>query len=112
MGAPKGNKNHLIHGLYSRNISISEADTIKKSSPDLNHEIVLLRVFVLRIACQLESRLEYDEQDRELLNTLNRMCNTIGILSTRRAYLNGSISEATVIIDSLVEKNSGLWLKS
>jgi hypothetical protein len=112
MGAPKGNKNHLMHGLYAKDISPIEADAVNKMSSDLSHEIFLLQVFVLRIIHRQAGKIDYDKEDYKLLRLMAYMCQVIGTLTTRRAYLNGEIGEADMVIDSLVERNSGFWLKA
>jgi hypothetical protein len=112
MGAPKGNKNHLMHGLYCKIISPFEAETANKMSRDLSDEILLLRVYVVRITLLLTGKLEYSHQDRELGSLVNRMIQTIGTLTTRRAYLNGEIGEDSMMIDAMVERNSARWAKA
>jgi hypothetical protein len=112
MGTPKGNKNHLMHGLYARKITPEEAEAVKKISRDLSYEITLLRVFALRILCQLHGKLKYSPQDRELVSLFSRMCQTIGTLSKRQADLNGWTDDDSMLIDSLVKSNSKFWEKA
>ncbi len=47
MGAPKGNRNALKHGLYARHLTPEAIDTLRRISPtDFQQEISIMRVLI------------------------------------------------------------------
>jgi len=60
-GGQPGNKNHLIHGLYSKQVSIEDSDLLESMPADLNqHELALARV---RLKTCLEKQLTAAPED-------------------------------------------------
>jgi hypothetical protein len=67
MAAPKGNKNALKHGLYSKHFSAEEQTRLGKMSPeDYRHEINMMRVAVRNV---FEIQVRLHKEVEELMNT-------------------------------------------
>jgi hypothetical protein len=66
MPAPKGNKNALKHGLYSKHFSQEEQTRLGKMSPeDYRHEINMMRVAVRNV---FEIQVRLHKELEELMN--------------------------------------------
>jgi hypothetical protein len=100
-GAPKGNKNALKHGFYSRQFTKDEGERLEQQdSTDVLAEINLLRVYVDRLAKYTTIDEKPNDDDLKALNTLSIITQSISTL-VRTHYLVRGKSGA--ITDSIMQ---------
>lgn len=102
MGAPKGNKNALKHGLYAKEISEEDQKELRKMPPkDFEHEIRMMRVaikntFELQMELREEIRSQKGKARLEKIEALGRITNSLAAavaglstLARTHALING-----------------------
>lgn len=94
MAAPKGNKNALKHGFYSKHLSRDEIATINKTdTTDLSGEIFLLRVIAGRLFKRLKTLSELSEQELKEVNTLTLITTAISTLARTQSIMGGLLPD-------------------
>ncbi len=116
MPAPKGNKNALKHGLYSKHFSAEEQTRLGKMSPeDYRHEINMMRVAVrnvFEIQVRLHKEVEelmnagraYDvEALAKITNSLSLAMTALNTTARTFALFNGTEPKVTDAFDEALE---------
>jgi hypothetical protein len=111
-GAPKGNCNALMHGLYAKHYTPEQKEELRKMGyGDLRHEMNVARMIVSDTVKIHKQLMAGEPVDIEKLTKLdNAACNAIDkvcLCATRYAILNG---EDASLNDSLTEALEGLPL--
>lgn len=115
-GAPKGNRNAVTHGFYSKFFTATEKELLKaESKKDVESEIKLLRVHIARLNQQISYDAIYHSDDKgnesrdehylHQLETMTHMMTAIAAL-IRTDHLrdpNGGIAQG--ILDAIMEMN-------
>lgn len=108
-GGQPSNKNALKHGFYAKNFSADETKRLDdQDSTDVIGEINLLRVYVDRLANQIELKNKPNDDDLKALNTLSLITQSISTL-TRTHYLVRGKSGA--VTDSILQALEELRLE-
>ncbi len=125
MGATKGNKNALKHGLYAKHYTPAEQAELRRMSPDdLQPEQYMQRVVVRnlfeiqeKLAEKVKRQLEAGETpDTEALSkisnsftlavtALNTTTRTLAVLRARDPSLNDALAEALSHLEIFKEDN-------
>ena len=115
-GAPKGNKNNLQHGFYSKLFSADEntrLDTV--DTKELESEISLLKVMIDRLTKQLDTESDYwltdnlgnkrrDDHYIAQLNTLSHMTTSLATLKRTQYLIQGRAGKITDAIEEAMEE--------
>ena len=111
-GAPKGNKNALKHGFYSRGFTQSEQTALDHARPDPLDEIACLRTHANRVNAWLLERdpSSCDESYFTALNTLVNITISIGTLIRTHALINGKSSNIELAIQDAILSARDRWV--
>jgi hypothetical protein len=111
MPAEKGNRHNQKHGLYSRVIRTQETRELDKMSHDLINEIDVMRIYIARLSDYLNALDEYGDDAHTKLDIVTRMCQTVGVLTSRRAALLANPVEKGEAIAAGVALSASDWDK-
>ncbi len=111
MAAPKGNKNALKHGFYSKQFTKEENEALLLTHLDTLDEIVCLRTQANRLNTWLleKQASEYDESYFSAVNCLVNITIAIGTLLRTQALLTGNSSNVEKAIEEAVLSMKGSW---
>ena len=97
-GAPKGNRNALKHGFYSRLFRSTELEQLRSlSTPGLTDEIEMLRLVIRRVVDQASEVQDLDQLLRYLSTLSHATAQLSRLLRTQRLL----IGEVNQIEDAL-----------
>lgn len=111
-GAPRGNKNALKHGFYSRKFLDSENEDLDQINEisDLVHEIYLLRILVRRLFTLIEDEPVLKEKIA-LVYVISDAAAKLSTLIRTQKFITGEGNEATNLLLSLIDDVSKEWRK-
>ena len=106
-GAPRGNKNALKHGFYSRELAPTDLDGFKNLDPlSLDNEIILLRAILRRLVAASRGITDFDR-----LSSLMRTCAFASLSLTRlmrtRFLIQGKSSLLSDEVDEAIQELFG-----
>ena len=107
-GAPRGNKNALKHGFYSRELDLTDLDGFKNLDPlSLDNEIILMRVMVRRLVASSRGVTDFDRLS-SLMRTLTFASLSLTRLMRTRYLIQGKSSMLSNEVDEAIH----LWQPS
>jgi hypothetical protein len=109
-GAPAGNKNALIHGLYAKRIPPEDAQMLEFMGNRLEGEIALLRTHINGLAAKLDSS-DYDENALRQLTCMGDLIIKVVTATRTLAWMTGRLpSTARNAVSAILQQRND-WSK-
>ena len=106
-GAPRGNKNALQHGVYSRELDPADLDGFQDLNPlSLDNEIIILRVIIRRLVASSRGLTDFDRLS-SLLRTLTFASLSLTRLMRTRFLIQGKSSLLADEVDDAIQELFG-----
>ena len=106
-GAPRGNKNALKHGFYSRQLEPSDLEGFKDLDPlSLDNEIILFRAMLRRLVASSRGLTDFDRLSG-LLRTLAFASLSLTRLMRTRYLIQGKSSLLSDEVDEAIQELFG-----
>ncbi|MGB8212035.1 MAG: hypothetical protein WCE68_00620 [Anaerolineales bacterium] len=112
MPGSKGNKNALKHGIYSRQLTQAENESLDQARPDALDEIACLRAHAMRVNAWLLEKgpEEYNESYFAAVHTLVALCIAIGTLLRTQAVVTGKSAEVETSLEEAILSTKERWI--